>query len=182
MYAVAVTPLIHRLADENMKQVWFANDASAGGRLEHIKNWWDNISQIGPEYGYFPNASKTWLIVKERNVEQAKQMFQGTGVVITPKGKRHLGSAIGSRSFVEYYVEGKVSEWKRELERLSEIARTQPQAAYAALTHGLVSKWTYLARTTPNIDGLLEPLKEVIRHKFLPAITGQNASVTLSVI
>jgi len=87
MYAVAVTPLIHRLADENMKQVWFANDASAGGRLEHIKNWWDNISQIGPEYGYFPNASKTWLIVKEKNFEQAEQMFQGTGVVIAPEGK-----------------------------------------------------------------------------------------------
>ena len=87
IYAVAITPLIHCLADENMKQVWFADDASAGGRLEHIKNWWDNISQIGPEYGYFPNASKTWLIVKERNFEQAEQMFQGTGVVITPEGK-----------------------------------------------------------------------------------------------
>ena len=59
MYAVAITPLIHRVANENMKQVWFADDASAGGRLEYLKNWWDNISQIGPEYGYFPNASKT---------------------------------------------------------------------------------------------------------------------------
>ena len=43
-------PLIHHLADENMKQVWFADDASAGGKLQHIKNWWDKISQIGPEY------------------------------------------------------------------------------------------------------------------------------------
>ena len=169
MYAVAITPLIHRLAEENLKLVWFADDASAGGRLQHIKNWWDNISQIGPEYGYFPNASKTSLIVKERNLERAKQLFQGTGVIITPEGKR---SAIGSHSFVESYVEGKVSEWKRELERLSEIATTQPQAAYAALTHGLVSKWTYLARTTPNIDALLEPLEEAIRHKLLP---GQSA-------
>ena len=169
VYAVAITPLIHRLADENLKQVWFADDASAGGRLQHIKNWWDNISQIGPEYGYFPNASKTWLIVKERNLKQVKQLFQGTGVVITPEGKRHLGSAIGSHSFVESYVEGKVSEWKRELEHLSEIAMTQPQAAYATLTHGLVSKWTYLARTTPNIDALLKSREEVIRRKLLLA-------------
>ena len=58
---------------------------------------------------------------------------------------------------------------------LSEIAMTQPQAVYAALTHGLASKWTYLARTTPNIDILLAPLKQVIRHKLLPAITGQSA-------
>jgi hypothetical protein len=95
--------------------------------------------------------------------------------MITPEGKRHLRSAIGSCSFVECYVEGKVSEWKGELERLSEIATTQPQAAYAALTHGLVSKWTYLARTTPNIASLLEPLEQIIRHKLLPAITGQSA-------
>ena len=81
MYAVAITPLIHRLADENIKQVWFADDASAGGQLDRIKNWWNNISRIGPQYGYYPNASKTWLIVKESCYEQAKLMFQGTGVV-----------------------------------------------------------------------------------------------------
>ena len=93
---------------------------------------------------------------------------------ISQEGKRHLGSAIGTRSFVGNYVEEKVSTWKEELERLSDIAMSQPQAAYAAFTHGFKSKWTYLARTTPNIDILLEPLEEVLRCKFLPAITGQN--------
>ena len=72
MYAVAITPLIHRLPDENIKQVWFADDASAGGKIDHIKNWWDNISQIGPQYGYYPNASKTWIIVKEQDYERAE--------------------------------------------------------------------------------------------------------------
>ena len=100
MYAVAITPLIHCLADDNIKQVWFADDASAGGKLDRIKNWWNNISRIGPEYGYYPNASKTWLIIKESCYKQAKLMFQGTGV-ITSEGKRHLGSAIGSSTFIE---------------------------------------------------------------------------------
>ena len=63
MYAVAITPLIQRLSEESVKQVWFADDASAGGQLEHLKKM--NISQMGPEYGYYPNASKTWLVVKE---------------------------------------------------------------------------------------------------------------------
>ena len=69
-----------------------------------------------------------------------------------------------------------MSKWKEELERLSEIAITQPQAAYAAYTHDFKSKWTYLAWTTLcfYIETLLAPLEEVIRHKFLPAITGQN--------
>jgi hypothetical protein len=141
--------------------VWFADDASAAGKLSGVKDWWNNISKIGPEYGYFPNADKTWLVVKERHFEKSKQLFQDTGVKISQEGKRHLGSAIGTRSFVENYVEEKVLTWKEELERLSDIAMSQPQAAYAAFMHGFKSKWTYLARTTPNIDILLASLEHL---------------------
>ena len=140
MYAIAITPLIHRLEDRATKQVWFADDATAGGSLNHLKAWWDRISAIGPDYGFYPNASKTWLIVKEANLEEATALFQGTGVSITVDGRRHLGAAIGTRSFVENYVQRKVSGWIREVERLSSIVTTQPHAAYAAFTHGLTSK------------------------------------------
>ena len=174
MYAVAVTPLIYRLTEEKLKQVWFADDASAAGKLAGLKSWWNNMTRIGPEYGYFPNSSKTWLIVKEEHLGEAKQIFHETGVKISHGGKSHLGSAIGSRPFVESFVEEKVSKWKKELEHLSDIAMTQPQAAYTAFTHGMKNKWIYLARTTPNIEHLLAPLEEVIRGKFLPAITGQS--------
>ena len=175
MYAIAITPLIHRLEDRATKQVWFADDATAGGSLNHLKAWWDRISAIGPDYGFYPNASKTWLIVKEANLEEATALFQGTGVSITVDGRRHLGAAIGTRSFVENYVQRKVSGWIREVERLSSIATTQPHAAYAAFTHGLTSKWTYLARTIPDIEDLLQPLEDAIRQQFLPSLTGQVA-------
>ncbi len=33
MYAIAVTPLIHQLEESEIKQVWFADDATAGGNL-----------------------------------------------------------------------------------------------------------------------------------------------------
>ena len=76
---------------------------------------------------------------------------------------------------VEIYVEWKVAERKGELECISEIAMTQTQPAYAAFTYGLSSKWIYLARTVPNIEPMLKPMEKIIRYKFLPAITGQNA-------
>ena len=175
MYAVAISPLIRRLEDEGVKQVWFADDATAGGELSHLRTWWDRIVDLGPEYGYHPNAFKTWLIVKESKLEEASAIFRETGVNITAEGKRHLGAALGTPVFVESYVQQKVAGWAREVERLSSIAATQPQAAYAALTHGLISKWTYLSRTVPNIEDLFKPLEDVIRNLFLPAITGQNA-------
>ena len=175
MYAVAISPLIRHLQDEEAKQVWFADDATAGGELTRLRKWWDRIVELGPDYGYYPNASKTWLIVKESKLEEASTIFQETGVAITMEGKRHLGAALGKHAFVESYVQQKVTEWVSEVERLSIFATTQPQAPYAALTHGLISKWTYLARTVPNTEDLFRPLEDAIRNVLLPAITGQNA-------
>ena len=44
------------------------------------------------------------------------------------------------------------------------------------LTHGFSSKWNYLMRTTPIDPCLLQPLENVTRHKFLPAITGKKGA------
>jgi hypothetical protein len=39
------------------------------------------------------------------------------------------------------FVTNKVEEWIAELESLSSFAQSQPHAAYAALTHGIMAKW-----------------------------------------
>ena len=36
IYAIGILPLIHHLADESVKQSWFADDASVGGNLVGI--------------------------------------------------------------------------------------------------------------------------------------------------
>ena len=65
MAMFAISPLFHGLEEEDIKQVWFADDATVGGDLSHFKSWWDCITEVGPHYGYHPNASKTLLLVKE---------------------------------------------------------------------------------------------------------------------
>ena len=129
---------------------------------------------MGPDFGYHVNAVKSWLIAKGESLAQAKDIFGQSGVQITEEGQRHLGAALGTLSFTEAYVTGKVREWVCELKQLAEIASTQPQAAYAALTHGLMSRWMDVVRTIPNISDLFMPLEEVIRHQFLPALTGRR--------
>ena len=76
MYAIAITPLIRQLEDETIKQIWYADDATAGGRLAPLRAWWDLIVNRGPDYGYHPNASKTWLIVKESMLEEAQRSLR----------------------------------------------------------------------------------------------------------
>ena len=59
MYANAITPLIHHLENNSVKQAWCADDATAGGNINDLKTWRDDIEKTGPDYGYQPNASKT---------------------------------------------------------------------------------------------------------------------------
>ena len=74
---------------QDVKQCWY------GGELQHIKDWWDGLTQLGPHYGYFPNPEKTWLVVKEEHYEAASTTFAGSGIQLTRHGRQYLGSAIG---------------------------------------------------------------------------------------
>lgn len=174
MYALALVPMIARLRNVT-KQVWYADDAAAAGRLTDLRTWWDMLCAIGPQFGYFVNSSKTFLIVKETHLPLARSIFGDTGIQLTTEGRRYLGAALGSSDFVRSYVNDKVKEWSDELLKLSEIGLTQPHAAFSALTHGLLGRWTFLSRTMPDIDELLSPLEQAIRLHLLPALTGKCA-------
>ena len=172
MYALATIPLIQKL-EGNHRQVWYADDAAAVGKILDLRDWWERLSTIGPSYGYFPNASKTWLVTKEGLLETARSIFANTGVNVTCNGRPYLGAAIGSEEYVAEQVRLKVSEWTANLKSLAMIAETQPHTAFAALTHGLMSKWTYLSCTIPGIGPLLGPLDEDLHSVLLPALMGR---------
>ena len=104
MYAIATVPLIEKLQSTNTKQVWYADNATAGGTLLNLKAWWTMLSSSGPSYGYFVNPGKTWLIVKPQHERDAKELFSGTGI-------GNLGAALGSHSFLESYISDKVQMW-----------------------------------------------------------------------
>ena len=55
-YALRTKPLIDHLRNI-IKQVWFADDSAAGGKLEAVYKWWKELLQVGPKYGYFANSS-----------------------------------------------------------------------------------------------------------------------------
>ena len=59
---------------------------------------------VGPDFGYYPNASKTHLVVKPELVNKANRMFKNTDVQISTNGQRHLGAAIGTHEFIETYA------------------------------------------------------------------------------
>ena len=66
-YTLATRPLIEVLISEtyNLKQIWYADNATAAGKISSLKKWWDKLSSIGPSYGYFVNPAKSWLVTKD---------------------------------------------------------------------------------------------------------------------
>lgn len=146
MYAIAIVPLVSKLHGL-CNHVWFADDGTGAGKLSDLRKWWDKLLEIGQAYGYFPKASKTWLIVKADKLDEAKLTFRDTGVQFTSEGQRHLGAAIGSQSFKATYLKKKITEWIGNIERLAKIAVTEPQVALSAFVQRMQSRWVFVTRT-----------------------------------
>ena len=83
-------------------------------------------------------------------------------------GQRHLGAVIGSRQFKDQYCREKVLGWKGELEALSEIARSQPHAAYTVFSKGYKCK---------SFEDYVDPIQEAIDDLLLPTLFGQTESL-----
>ena len=113
-------------------------------------------------------------MVKPDFYEEAASCFNDTNVKITTDGRPYLGTPLGSDSYTSEFVAGKVNQLKEELRTLSVIATSQPHAAFTAFTHGMMSKWTHISRTIPDISSHLQSLEAVIQSEFIPSITGRS--------
>ena len=183
-YAISTVPIIRSLANENVdpvnekcKQAWFADDASAAGKLMGILKWWNKLVEVGPRYGYFPNPNKCVLIVKSESMkEKANEIFGKFGIQITCRGQRHLGAIVGTQEYKEEYIREKVGEWKEDVKTLASIAKTEPQGAYSAMVFAIQHRWKFIQRTVPEISEFFEELEYEIHHTLLPALIGREIS------
>ena len=175
MYALATVPLLKKVQTEGSTQVWYADDAAAGGKIQAVKQWWEKLSIHGEKFGYFPNAKKSWLIVKPNCLEEAKRVFSKTAVNITSEGRKYLGAALGTENFCNGYLSDAILDWTRQIDKLASIAQSQPQAAHSALSHGLLGRWIFTARTNQNFKTFAGLLESSIQSQLIPAITGRSA-------
>jgi len=156
-------------------QTWYADDSQADGRLRVLRAWWDAIVRIGPGYGYHCNPSKTYLVVKPHRLAEARELFEGTGVEVVDGACRDLGAFIGDLPRAHRFVAEKVDKWIEMVEKLAEVARVQPHAAYASFVAGLSHSWTYTQRTMGGISHLFEGLRDAIQQKLIPALFDEKA-------
>ena len=64
----------------------------------------------GQDVGYYPNAGKGWFVTKPDMEENARNIFEERAINNTTEGRKHLGTALASSSFLERYVSGKIED------------------------------------------------------------------------
>ena len=98
----------------------------------------------------------------------------GDEVNIATDGHRHPGAVIASQEYRYQYCGEKIRIWKEEIERLSEIAKSQPHTADIAFTKAYKSKFTKFMRTIDSFEDYVDPIQEGIDDLLLPNLFGQS--------
>ena len=86
----------------------------------------------GPPCGYFPEMTKSILVVSPWNVPRAEAFFRGYGLEIVT-GSRYIGGFMWSKAAQDLWLGGKVEAWQDSVATLDEVARRHPQTAYVGL-------------------------------------------------
>ena len=129
-YSISLRPLMEDLSSCSDFQLFYADDGATAGKLTKLRKWWERLCERGPGFGYFPNGSKSILLVREQYLQKAIDIFAGTDVIITTDGVRYLGSPIGTIDFKTNFVSEKVEEWSKQVKVLSEIGTSEPQCVW----------------------------------------------------
>ena len=81
------------------------------------------------------------MIVRDKaKLASAKSRFTDTGINVTLEAEKHLGAWLGDKSSVHNHLITKVGERVGAISLLSEIAQSQPHAAFSAFINGVISQ------------------------------------------
>jgi hypothetical protein len=91
-YAVGLLPLVRGLKSEfpMVTQPWYTDDASAGATFKRIRAMFLRLLRLGPDYGYYPELTKSMLVVSTENFARANAEFVALGFKVMT-GSRYLG-------------------------------------------------------------------------------------------
>ena len=131
--------------------------------------------QDGPAFGYFPEPTKTYMVVDESDFEEAQRLFEPLGVNVTVS-HRLLGGHLGSSAGRSLFVQEKAAEWVDDLTCLSAVTGKLPQDAFAAISKSLSQEWNYLQRVVPHCGSALLAVEKAIAESFLPKLLGCEVS------
>ena len=84
---IGITALINMLIEillneysANANVMVYADDFSAARNSQDLRRWWSVLTEIGPKFGYYPELTQTWLIIKSSVSEKVESVFSATKI------------------------------------------------------------------------------------------------------
>jgi hypothetical protein len=174
-YGVGILPLIGQLKAEflEVEQPWYADDK----KNSEICLYFSRLLEIGLNFGYYPEPSKSILVVPQHSLEAAQALFANMNFKITT-GSRYLGSFIGEDSALWDWIRGgKTEEWAEAVTELAPVAPKYPQTAHTGLQKSLQQDRQFVQKVTTGIGPEFKEVEQTLAKTFLPALFGDSYRV-----
>jgi hypothetical protein len=152
-----------------VEQPWYADDAGAGAKFDEMECFFRRLCEIGPLFGYYPEPTKSILIVRQHNLEKARLRFPAFRV---KTGNRYLGGFIGEDEALNKWLDEKTKFWTEAVTDLTSVTQAFPQAAYSGLQKSLQQEWQFVQRVTKGIGPEFASVEQTLAETFLPTLFG----------
>ena len=97
------------------------------------------LQAIGPNCGYYPEPTKSILIVPPHSLEDAETAFADLDFKVTT-GSSYLGSFIGEMDSRVTWIQEKVANWSETVKELASVADNLPQSEVSAARMAVCSE------------------------------------------
>ena len=115
-----------------------------------------------PAQGYYPEPTKSILVVDPGNVARSEEKFRGL-VIRVVTGHRYLGGFIGNAAAERECLKEKVQGWTESVSVLAGVAHKHPQSSYSGLQNSLQQDWDFVQRVNPGVGEAFGPVEESLR-------------------
>jgi hypothetical protein len=172
-YGIGILPLICQLKAEfpQVEQPWYADDAGAGAKFDEIERFFRRLCEIGRLFGYYPEPTKSILIVRQHNLKEARLRFPAFRV---KTGNRYLEGFIGEEEALNEWLGKKTKFWTEAVTDLTSVTQAFPQAAYSGLQKSLQQEWQFVQRVTKGIGPEFAAVEQTLAKTFLPTLFGDE--------
>jgi hypothetical protein len=108
------------------------------------------LLEIGPDYGYHPEPSKSIAIVARHNLDRAK-IYCADLAFKVQNGIRYLGGFVGEDEDRDEWLELKIATWFNIIKQTSTVAGSYPQSAYAVMQKYVQVEWNFVQRVIRGV-------------------------------
>ena len=166
-YSIGILPHIKKLKREihDFTQLWYADDSGALGMFVIIDTYFNSITRQGLGHGYYPEPSKSVLIVHPENLKASRVFGERNGFKVCTV-VHYLRGYIGDEKYNINCLRERTLTWEKKIGKIRKTAGKYPQESYAAVARAIQPEWRYLQRVIWDTGDVFAGVENTLQEYF----------------